>query len=67
MWHLLATKSGNYRGGADVNNVQSALRLSDGIHFTMTGELVIGTFVARQLATVYNVNLRPEEPAYIDK
>lgn len=67
MWHLLATKGGNYRGGADVNNVQSALRLSDGIHFTSTGELVIGTFVARQLATVYNVNLRPEEPAYIDK
>jgi lysophospholipase L1-like esterase len=67
MWHLLATKGGNYRGGADVNNVQSALRVSDGIHFTSTGELVIGTFVARQLATVYNVNLRPEEPAYIDK
>jgi uncharacterized protein len=67
MWRLLATKSGNYRGGADVNNVQSALRIADGIHFTSTGELVIGTFVARQLATVYNVNLRPEEPAYIDK
>ena len=67
MWHLLATKSGNYRGGAVVNNVQSALRLSDGIHFTSTGELVIGTFVSRQLATVYNVNLRPEEPAYIDR
>jgi uncharacterized protein len=67
MWSLLATKSGNYRGGADVNNVQSALRVSDGIHFTSTGELVIGTFVARQLAAVYNVNLRPEEPAYIDK
>jgi hypothetical protein len=67
MWHLLATKSGNYRGGAVVNNVQSALRKSDGIHFTSTGELVIGTFVAKQLATVYNVNLRPEEPAYIDR
>jgi hypothetical protein len=67
MWHLLSTKGGNYRGGADVNNVQSALRVSDGIHFTSTGELVIGTFVARQLATVYNVILRPEEPAYIDK
>ena len=67
MWHLLATKGGNYRGGAVVNNVQSALRRSDGIHFTSTGELVIGTFVARQLATVYNVNLRPEEPAYIDQ
>jgi lysophospholipase L1-like esterase len=67
MWHLLATKGGNYRGGAVVNNVQSALRRSDGIHFTSTGELVIGTFIARQLATVYNVNLRPEEPAYIDR
>jgi uncharacterized protein len=67
MWHLLATKGGNYRGGAIVNNVQSALRLSDGIHFTSTGELVIGTFIARQLATVYNVNLRLEEPAYIDR
>jgi uncharacterized protein len=67
MWHLLATKGGNYRGGAIVNKVQSALRTPDGIHFTMTGELVIGTFVARQLATVYNVNFRPEEPAYIDQ
>jgi hypothetical protein len=67
MWHLLASKDGHYRGGADVNNVQSALRVSDGIHFTSTGELVIGTFVARQLATVYNVDLRPEEPAYIDR
>jgi hypothetical protein len=67
MWHLLATKGGNYRGGAVVNNVQSALRLSDGIHFTSTGELVIGTFIARQLATVYNVTFHPEEPAYIDR
>jgi hypothetical protein len=67
MWQLLATKGGNYRGGADVNGVQSALRVSDGIHFTSTGELVIGTFIARQLATVYNVKLRFEEPAYIDR
>jgi hypothetical protein len=67
MWHLLTTKGGNYRGGAVVNNVQSALRLSDGIHFTSTGELVIGTFVTHQLATVYNVRLRPEEPVYIHR
>lgn len=66
MWRLLATKGGNYRGGAVVNNVQSAMRLSDGIHFNSTGELVIGTFVAGQLATVYNVKLHLEEPAYID-
>jgi hypothetical protein len=67
MWQLLATQGGNYRGGAVVNNVQSALRKSDGIHFTSTGELVIGTFVAQQLSAVYNVSLRPEEPAYIDR
>jgi uncharacterized protein len=67
MWHLLATKGGKFRGGAVVNNVETALRVSDGIHFTETGDLVIGTFVARQLATVYNVKLRPEEPAYIDR
>lgn len=67
MWHLLATKGGDYRGGADVNNVVSALRISDGIHFTSTGELVIGTFIAHQLSTVYNVSLRLEEPAYIEK
>ncbi len=67
MWRLLATKGGNYRGGAVVNNVQSAMRLSDGIHFNSTGELVIGTFIAGQIATVYHVKLHLEEPAYIDR
>jgi hypothetical protein len=67
IWHLLATKGGRYRGGAVVNKVASVLRKPDGIHFTETGDLVVGTFVARQLATVYNVRLRPEEPAYIDR
>jgi lysophospholipase L1-like esterase len=67
MWHLLATKNGNYRGGAVVNDVQTALRVADGIHFTEKGDLVIGTFIAKQLSTVYNVRLRPEEPAYIDR
>jgi len=68
MWHLLATKGGNYRGGAVVNKVQSALRIVRRHSFQPRPvELVIGTFVARQLATVYNVKLRPEEPAYIDR
>jgi hypothetical protein len=67
MWHLLATKGGAYRGGAVVNDVRTALRAPDGIHFTEKGDLVIGTFVTRQLATVYDVTLRPEEPAYIDR
>lgn len=67
IWHLLATRGGNYRGGAIVNKVPSVLRRSDGIHFTETGDLVVGTFITHQLATVYDVNLRPEEPAYIDR
>jgi hypothetical protein len=67
IWHLLATKGGNFRGGAIVNKVPSVLRRPDGIHFTETGDLVIGTFITQQLATVYNVTLRPEEPAYIDR
>jgi hypothetical protein len=67
IWHLLATKSGNYRGGAVVNKVPTVLRMPDGIHFTEKGDLVIGTFITGQLASVYHVDLRPEEPAYIDK
>jgi hypothetical protein len=67
IWRLLATKAGNFRGGAEVNKVPSVLRKPDGIHFTETCDLVVGTFITQQLATVYNVNLRPEEPAYIDR
>ena len=67
MWRLLTTKGGQYRGGALVNGVQSALRASDGIHFTSVGELVIGTFVARQVATVFNVNIGPHAPKTIGR
>jgi hypothetical protein len=67
IWRLLAKKNGSYRGDAIVNKVPTALRVSDGIHFTEKGDLVIGTFITEQLSTVYNVRLRPEEPAYIDR
>jgi hypothetical protein len=67
IWHLLATKGGKYMGGAVVNKVQTGLRVSDGIHFTEKGDLVLGTFISAQLSAVYNVELRPEEPAYIDR
>jgi hypothetical protein len=65
-WNLLSTPSGQYRGGAIVNGTSSALRASDGIHLTDTGELVVATFIARQIATIYNVKVHPLVPAYID-
>jgi hypothetical protein len=65
-WSLFATKGGDYRGGAMVNHQSDGLRLSDGIHFNSTGELVWGTFVARQLASIYNVKIRPRSPMTID-
>jgi hypothetical protein len=65
-WKLFATKSGDYRGGAMVNHQSDGLRLSDGIHFNSTGELVWGTFIARQMATIYNVRFGPHSPKTID-
>lgn len=65
-WSLFATKGGDYRGGAMVNHQSDGLRLSDGIHFNSTGELVWGTFVARQLASIYNVRIEPRSPMTID-
>jgi len=65
-WKLFATKSGDYRGGAMVNHQSDGLRLSDGIHFNSTGELVWGTFIARQMAAIYNVRIGPRSPENID-
>ncbi len=65
-WSLFATKGGDYRGGAMVNHRSDGLRLADGIHFNSTGELVWGTFVARQLASIYNVKIGPRYPLTID-
>lgn len=65
-WKLFATNGGDYRGGAMVNHQSDGLRLSDGIHFNSTGELVWGTFVARQIASIYNVKIWPHAPKTID-
>jgi uncharacterized protein len=64
-WDLLADAQGNFRAGGSVNGVQSALRAPDGIHFTVVGENVFATFVARQIATIYHVPLAPREPMYL--
>lgn len=65
-WNLLATRGGQYRGSAWVNNVLSAVRALDGIHLTYVGQNVVATFVTRQMATIYHVKLKPLAPAYIN-
>lgn len=65
-WKLFATKGGDYRGGALVNHQSDGLRLTDGIHFNSTGELVWGTFIARQMASIFNVKIGPHAPKTID-
>ena len=64
-WRLFADAAGQYRASAPVNHVVTALRSPDGIHFTLAGEDVFATDVARVVADVYHVRLAPNEPAYI--
>lgn len=64
-WGRFANSQGHYRGSASVNHVTSALRASDGIHFTVVGENVFATFVAQKIAEVYHVHLRLAQPAFI--
>ncbi len=64
-WQLFANAAGRYRAAAPVNHVDTALRSSDGIHFTVAGEDVVATYVARVVAAVYHVHLALSAPAVI--
>lgn len=64
-WLLFANSSGAYQESARVNLSPAVLRASDGIHFTAIGEDVFATYVTREIATLYNVFVRPALPAYL--
>ncbi|MGC8509483.1 MAG: DUF459 domain-containing protein [Acidimicrobiales bacterium] len=64
-WRLFADAAGHYRATAPVNHVVTALRSPDGIHFTVAGEDVFATDVARVVAEVYHVRLALSGPASI--
>ena len=64
-WRLFADAAGQYRATAPVNHVVTALRSPDGIHFTLAGEDVFATDVARVVAEVYHVRLALSGPAII--
>ncbi|MDE3065688.1 MAG: DUF459 domain-containing protein, partial [Acidobacteriota bacterium] len=61
-WRLMADTRGNFRAGGLVNGAQAVLRSADGIHFTVIGEDVFATFVARQISAIYHVPLTLRAP-----
>ena len=51
IWSLFANPEGEFESQAAVNGVETTLRVSDGIHFSFTGEDVLATYVIREMLT----------------
>lgn len=64
-WSLFSDPQGQFQSGATVNGTKTTLRNADGIHYSYAGEDVLATFVIRQIATIYHVQLAPTDPAVI--
>lgn len=62
---VLATTSGRFMSAATVDGQRRTLRRQDGIHLTEAGADVMGTYVLRQLATLFNVRLQAADPVVI--
>jgi hypothetical protein len=61
-WALFTNKRGQFEMAAPVNHVRTVLRSPDGIHLSYVGENVFATFVANEIAAIYNVSLKPSQP-----
>jgi hypothetical protein len=64
-WSLLANPEGEYEPTAIVNGAPATLREPDGIHYSLSGENVIATYVLEEIASIYHVQLLPDSPAMI--
>jgi hypothetical protein len=64
-WTVLENDSGNYQSWAFVNRVVEPLRRRDGIHLTDAGHDVLATYVVREMALIYHVNLKPKAPVIV--
>jgi hypothetical protein len=64
-WSLFTNLQGQYQSSATVNGSKTALRDLDGIHLSYAGEDVIATYVIRQMATIYHVQLVPTDPSVV--
>ncbi|MGO9342435.1 MAG: GDSL-type esterase/lipase family protein [Acidimicrobiales bacterium] len=65
IWSLFSNPAGEFESQAAVNGSETTLRAADGIHFSFTGEDVFATYVIREMARVYHVELVPTDPAVI--
>jgi hypothetical protein len=64
-WSLFSNPQGEFQSSATVNGTKTTLRNSDGIHYSYAGEDLIATYVIRQLATIYHVQLVPTNPSTV--
>ena len=64
-WTLFANPQGAFQADAKVNGQSAALREQDGIHYSYVGENVVATYVLREMAQIYHVQITPRDPAVI--
>lgn len=66
-WEYLSTSKGKFLEYAKVNGSRQRLRGQDGIHFSSTGQKVLGAFAVVKIAEIYNVTLVAKEPVRLAK
>ena len=64
-WQLFSNPQGAFQANAMVNGKNVTLRSGDGIHYSYAGEDVLATYVLREMALIYHVQLVPTNPEQI--
>jgi hypothetical protein len=64
-WAVLAGPGDSYQQDGRIAGHEQDLRSPDGVHLSGYGEDVMATFVARELALIYHVNVKPERPVVL--
>ncbi|MDA8373753.1 MAG: DUF459 domain-containing protein [Actinomycetota bacterium] len=64
-WSLFSNPQGQFQANAMVNRNQEALRQPDGVHLTYMGENVEATYILREMALIYHVQLAPKDPLVV--
>jgi hypothetical protein len=64
-WSLLGGPTGTFHSTALVNGRPAGLRDPDGIHLSFSGENVAATYLVREIATRFHVQLEPSDPSDI--
>ncbi len=64
-WQIFSNPQGAFQANAMVNGKSATLRSQDGIHYSYAGEDVLATYVLREMALIYHVQLAPTNPEQI--